>query len=256
MIGPTGAAARGGLHAVLALEAATPAASVAVLVDGVVVAEYEAAMRAGADDPLLPAVDAALRAARVRPSDLAAVVCGAGPGGFTSLRIAAALAKGLVHASGCAFGAVPSLALAAAARAAGAARGAQGWLVTLDALRGERYAAEVDTWRDEGGVRVTGYRYLGVRAADLAAAGSARTPVDANATPPRAAALAAFALAFDRVAARGALPGGSAALTVGAIDPDAWEPDYGRQAEAQARWESTHGRPLATALAADAARGG
>jgi tRNA A37 threonylcarbamoyladenosine modification protein TsaB len=27
-------------------------------------------------------------------------------------------------------------------------------------------------------------------------------------------------------------------------DPRAWEPTYGRPAEAQARWESTHGRPL------------
>jgi hypothetical protein len=27
-------------------------------------------------------------------------------------------------------------------------------------------------------------------------------------------------------------------------DPSAWEPFYGRPAEAQARWEITHGRPL------------
>jgi tRNA A37 threonylcarbamoyladenosine modification protein TsaB len=28
------------------------------------------------------------------------------------------------------------------------------------------------------------------------------------------------------------------------VDPDRWEPDYGRPAEAQARWERSHGRPL------------
>ncbi len=28
------------------------------------------------------------------------------------------------------------------------------------------------------------------------------------------------------------------------IAPDAWEPEYGRPAEAQAKWERTHGRTL------------
>jgi tRNA threonylcarbamoyladenosine biosynthesis protein TsaB len=231
---------------VLVVEAATPAATAAVLRAGAVVAERTAVMRPGADDALMPAVDAALCEAGVHPRELAAAVCGAGPGGFTSLRIAGALAKGIAHATGCALVAVPSLALAAAARAASAEPGARAWLVALDALRGERYVAEVDTVRADDRVRVTGYRYLGVRpAAALAGEAAHREIVDANAHPPRASAAAAFAAAGFTLGAAGA---GVPALVVGAVDVDAWEPDYGRQAEAQARWEQAHGRALATAL--------
>ena len=32
-----------------------------------------------------------------------------------------------------------------------------------------------------------------------------------------------------------------------AVDLDAWEPSYGRLAEAQVKWEAAHGRPLAGA---------
>ena len=28
------------------------------------------------------------------------------------------------------------------------------------------------------------------------------------------------------------------------VDLDRWEPDYGRLAEAQVKWEAAHGRPL------------
>lgn len=213
----------------LALEAATPHASVAVLRGGAVLAEARAEMRPGGDEALMPAVHAALTDAGVRPRDLTAVVCGAGPGGFTSLRIAGAIAKGMAHATGCALLAVPSLALAAAGRGAGT------WLVTLDALRGERYAAW--TTVDDAGA-VAEYGYLGVLgeralASERARAGAAGV-IDANAEPPRAAAVAAF---VDRLAP---------------VDLDAWEPLYGRLAEAQARWELAHGRPLASALGAAA----
>jgi len=249
---PTSVLGDGGPGFVLVLEASTPAASAAVLGGGRVLAERAATMRPGGDDALMPAVDAALRAAGARPHELAAVVCGAGPGGFTSLRIAAAIAKGLAHATGCALVAVPSLALAASARAGSAAAGARAWLVTLDALRGERYVAEVDTWRAGDDVRVTAFRYVGVRAAGVVAADAAhltgrREHVDANAVHPAASAAGAFAIAFG--ATRDAGTGdGPAALRVGSVDLDAWEPDYGRQAEAQARWEFMHGRPLASAL--------
>jgi hypothetical protein len=35
-------------------------------------------------------------------------------------------------------------------------------------------------------------------------------------------------------------------LQSGPVALDAWEPDYGRLAEAQVRWEAQHGRPLVT----------
>lgn len=234
---------------VLALEASTANASVAVVRGGRVLAERAATMRAGTGDALMPAVDAVLTAAGVGVGDLAAVVCGAGPGGFTSLRIAAALAKGLAHATGCALVAVPSLALAAAARAAPGAGGDAAWLVTMDALRGERYAAHVTTAGAGDGVAVTGYAYLGVVSANGLAAEHARagapTLVDANAEPPPAAAVRAFAL--RGFAGEWGNPLGAFALFP--VDLDGWEPGYGRQAEAQARWERAHGRALATELA-------
>jgi tRNA threonylcarbamoyladenosine biosynthesis protein TsaB len=30
----------------------------------------------------------------------------------------------------------------------------------------------------------------------------------------------------------------------GPVDPETWQPQYGRLAEAQVKWESAHGRPL------------
>jgi hypothetical protein len=33
-------------------------------------------------------------------------------------------------------------------------------------------------------------------------------------------------------------------IASGPVDIDTWEPAYGRLAEAQVRWEETHGRPL------------
>lgn len=213
---------------VLVLEASTPEASAAVVRGGTVVAAREAVMKAGAGDALLPAVDAVLGAAGVRPGALAAVVCGAGPGGFTSLRIAAALAKGMAHATGVALAAVPSLALAAAGAAARAPGDAERrWLVTLDALRGARYAARVTTAGDQ---TVVAYAYLGVldgHALDATLVAESRdgvAHVDANAHPARAA--DAVRCAWERV------------------DLDGWEPLYGRAAEAQVRWEAEHGRPL------------
>jgi hypothetical protein len=114
--------------------------------------------------------------------------------------------------------------------------------------------AEVDTWRAGDDVRVTAFRYVGVRAAGVVAADVAhltgrREHVDANAVHPTASAAGAFALAFGASPdARGGV--GPAALRLGPVDLDAWEPDYGRQAEAQVRWEFMHGRPLASALEA------
>jgi len=47
---------------------------------------------------LVPAIDEALRAARLQPSGLAGIVVGEGPGSFTGVRVAAASAKGLAFA--------------------------------------------------------------------------------------------------------------------------------------------------------------
>jgi tRNA threonylcarbamoyladenosine biosynthesis protein TsaB len=84
-------------------------------VDGEVVAERVLPSAAGASSLLMPAVDEAVRAAGLRPRDLAAVVVAGGPGSFTGLRIAAATAKAIVRALGVPLYAYSGLLAAAAA---------------------------------------------------------------------------------------------------------------------------------------------
>jgi tRNA threonylcarbamoyladenosine biosynthesis protein TsaB len=207
----------------LAIDASTSAGTVAVLRDGVIVAERTVAMRGEHEERLMPAVAEALGAAGIGPDALTGVVCGAGPGGFTSLRIAASIAKGLAFAAGAPLWRVPSLALIAAGHASAAG---QRSLVTLDALRGESYAAVVTVAPDG---EVAAYEPLGVVATD--------------ALPELARAHAARLLAGEPHV-RGVRAAGALVSAAGAVDLDAWEPDYGRKAEAQVKWEAAHGRTL------------
>ena len=127
----------------LALEAATATGSVAVLRGHELLAHREVAMRGGAEEHLLPAIDAALHEAGATTQELARLVCGAGPGSFTSLRVSASLAKGIAFARSLQLFAVPSLALIAADPSL-----ADGtYLAVLDALRGDVFAG---TYRREG----------------------------------------------------------------------------------------------------------
>jgi tRNA threonylcarbamoyladenosine biosynthesis protein TsaB len=240
MSGAATTRANGG--AILALDASTAAASVAVWRPGSAPVVRGAAMRGADAERLMPAVAEALAEAAVPAGALTAIVCGGGPGSFTSLRIAGAIAKGLATVWDCALLAAPSLALHAAAAAPREGR----WLVTLDAMRGERYAAAV-TLAGSGRRRaVTGYEYLGVLGAtELGAlAHGAEGTLDLAQPADAAAGATAFALAL----ADGRV-GPAVALTLAPVDLALWEPDYGRKAEAQVRWEAEHGR----ALPADAA---
>ncbi len=215
---------------VLALDAAPGTGSVALVRGRSVLAARAVAMRGAVraqgddDDPLMVAVDGLLRDFDTGVSDLAGVACGAGPGGFTSLRIAASIAKGLAHAAGRPLLAGPSLAWAAAVRAPAPGT----WLVTLDALRGEHYAAAVtlDTSR-----HVAAYAYLGVHSP---------AAIDALMGEHRATAV----LAIEADPAHAPIAAGVVALPPVPVDLAAWAPSYGRLAEAQARWEAVHG-PLA-----------
>jgi tRNA threonylcarbamoyladenosine biosynthesis protein TsaB len=101
-------------RAVLALDSSTRGGSVAVGVDGRVVAERVLEATVGASSLLMPAVDEAVRAAGLAPRDLSAIVVGGGPGSFTGLRIAAATAKALVRALGVPLFAYSGLMAAAA----------------------------------------------------------------------------------------------------------------------------------------------
>lgn len=212
------------------MDAAASVGTIAVLRDGRCVADRVVEMKSNAEERFFPAILETLREAGAEPRTLDAVVCGAGPGSFTSLRVVGAIAKGLVVGGELPLFAVPSLALIVSADAT--TTGAGRWLATLDAMRGDRYLALVTTAGDGTVERVES---LGLAPADQIAA--------------RAHALDAMAIGPDE--SRRAMPharGVSRALALvaaaGPMDVASWEPVYGRLAEAQVKWEAAHGRAL------------
>lgn len=212
----------------LAIDASTYVGTVAVLRDGVVVAGREALMRGEHEERLMPAVLAALADARAVPRDVARVVCGAGPGSFTSLRIAAGIAKGVAHGANVPLYAVSSLALVVAAADPAFPPGR--YVAALDAMRGERYAQTVVVLAD-GRVAPEGPSALATMEQLTASRDAVIGPLEPGAHAPHARGVAAM---LDVL------------LDDGPVDLDAWEPSYGRLAEAQVRWEAAHGRPLAS----------
>ena len=121
----------------LAFETATEGCSVAVLVDGDVRERFEVAPRRHAE-LALPWADALLAEAGVAKSQLDAVAVGRGPGAFTGVRLAIALAQGIALALDRPVVPVSTLA-ALAARAPGS--GPAQILAAIDARMGEVYSA-------------------------------------------------------------------------------------------------------------------
>ena len=192
-------------------------------------------------------VDFTLGRVGVPPRDLEGIVVGDGPGSFTGLRIGWAVVKGLAQEAGLPVVAVPSL-LAAAAGAA-VKLGAVPIAAWFDALRGDVYGAlyvvhtdrvetlvapEVTTVADfvraapKAPALVVGDGAM--RYADAVLEWSGAPPVPLASLPPLAAMLLSV---FPRAGAARPIDDVSAA-----------EPVYGRPAEAQAKWEARHGRPL------------
>lgn len=229
----------------LALETATDRASVAVgqAVGDAVEESLSGARRHAA--ALLPMIETALRRRGVSLSDLTGVLVSDGPGSFTGLRIGASVAKALCRARDLPLWTAPSLVV----RAAGVAgMGHPLVLAVSDALRGDVYAAAVrfsvggmrlelepGVWRPEtlAGLELTPDVLVG-EAPPAAAALLQRWTGTAMIGPPEGAPQAA------RLIGLAALEGGTRQVQ----DVPGWEPVYGRPAEAQARWEIAHGRPL------------
>lgn len=82
----------------LALETSGPVGSVALAVDGTVLARTFLGEPSGHAASLIPAVGQVLDEAGVGRGELTGIVVGSGPGSFTGVRVAAAAAKGLAHA--------------------------------------------------------------------------------------------------------------------------------------------------------------
>ncbi len=212
---------------ILAIDAAGPAESVALWVEGAL-HERSGASERGAGGQLLGYVDAVLADAGLALGQLDAIAFGRGPGAFTGLRLAASITQGLAFAAGLPVLPVSSLeAVAWQAVVAAAAQEAPGTriLACLDARMGEAYWAAFEwspadlrlrpelpeavstperlleasaAWRQPGhlaaGTALAAYPSL---AAGLAMAGARCLPP----LPPVAAAIAQ--LAAERVARRG-----------------------------------------------------
>jgi tRNA threonylcarbamoyladenosine biosynthesis protein TsaB len=222
----------------LAIEGATYQGSVAVIRDAEVVsertlqAEEGGISRAGRGERLMPALAECLDEAGVRGSDIARIVCGAGPGSFTSLRVAGSIAKGLVSGYGVELYGVSSLLLIVSGAQPFLPNGK--YLSVLDAMRGEFYSAPIIlrlglAVQSEPPSLMSAAQLEEVRLRDhaLRVVGPGQE-IDAH---PHA---------------RGVAPILASILETGPVNLAAWEPDYGRLAEAQVRWEASHGRPLTT----------
>lgn len=215
----------------LALDASTYAGDVAVLSESTVLAEAATAMKGATEERLMPAVADALARAGISVSDIDRVVCGAGPGSFTSLRIAGAIAKGIAMGTGCPLVGVPSMALIVG----GDRRAAGRYLAAVDALRGEFYVGLYDV--DAAGAVIEREQARLVPADDVALLAR---ELEATIIGPSQQHEGIVATPRARAVAR--LEPMLAAYET--VDLATWEPAYGRLAEAQVRWESTHGRPL------------
>ena len=219
---------------VLAVDAATAIGTAALLHGAAVRAECEVAMRGEDEERLMPAVAEMLAHAGVGVADLTAIICGEGPGSFTSLRIAASIAKGLALSAGIPLYAVSSLALIVAGASRVLAPGR--YLAALNAMRGDLFVSDIVLHVD-GTVGVDGGVALmpAAAAAERAQASGSRLvgPGCALAEHPRARGAGRVRRGVPDAA------GGPRPVVLAA-----WEPTYGRLAEAQVKWEATHGRTL------------
>jgi tRNA threonylcarbamoyladenosine biosynthesis protein TsaB len=126
----------------LAIETATEACSVAVLIDGEVIERFEIAPRRHTE-LVLPWAEALVAEAGIAKSQLDAIAVGRGPGAFTGVRLAIALAQGIALALDRPL--LPVSTLAALAMQATSAR----ILAAIDARMGEIYVASFQHDGDE-----------------------------------------------------------------------------------------------------------
>jgi tRNA threonylcarbamoyladenosine biosynthesis protein TsaB len=245
-----GTTGTGGALSWLALDTATDRLSVAIGTTPADAAEEHVAGARRHAGALVPLLDRLLARRGIGIDALEGVVVSDGPGSFTGLRVGASVAKALARARRIPVQTAPSLMV----RAAGVASPGDIVLALSNALRGEVYAAayrvsptRIETllaasvFRPDALVRALEAtvaprpdRIVGEgppEALDRLAAWAGRSVVGAPAGLPRAAVLLGLV----------GREGGAEEIA----DVEHWEPMYGRPAEAQAKWELAHGRPLA-----------
>lgn len=120
----------------LAIETATESCAVALGDDARVSERFEPQARRQTE-LVLPMVEALLAERGWRLQELDAIAFSRGPGAFTGVRVAVAIAQGLGYAAGVPL--VPLSTLAICAASAAAEHGCGRWLVAQDARMGELY---------------------------------------------------------------------------------------------------------------------
>jgi tRNA threonylcarbamoyladenosine biosynthesis protein TsaB len=220
----------------IALDGSTYRGSVALLRDSDVVVERTLGgdngdiAGSGRGEKLMPAIAECLSEAGVERDSIGRVVCGAGPGSFTSLRVAGSVAKGLAVGYGVDLYAVSSLLLTVTG-ARPALPGGE-YLSVIDAMRGEFFAARVALRADRTAIQTEPTElFSSDELAELAERDRLKVvgPGQRVDLYPHA---------------RGVAPLLKSLIERPPVDLASWEPDYGRLAEAQVRWEAAHGRPL------------
>jgi len=204
-----------------------------VLEEDRVLVQRTTEMRGHDAERLMPAVDASLRDAGLGIDRIERIVCGGGPGSFTSLRIAASIAKGLAVGREVPLFSVSSLALIVAGNVSDGPRGSRRYLAALDAMRGDSYVQELEHL--DGHVKISAEPRL----------------MRSDQVPAAAEGLGARAVGPDLPQswsphARGVALLLHSILAAKPVNLASWEPLYGRMAEAQVKWEAEHGRPLPT----------
>ncbi len=121
----------------LAIETATMVASVALLEDDRVRAEWTYQTRRGHATALLPAIEASMERVGVTMEDLGLVVVPVGPGSFTGIRIGLSTARGIAWSLG-----IPAVGVSSLETLAVSVGNRSEWVVpVLDARKSELFAA-------------------------------------------------------------------------------------------------------------------
>lgn len=94
---------------ILAIEASSQVASVSVLVDDIITAEYTMNHKITHSQTLMPMIDEIIRRSETELDTIDAIAVSGGPGSFTGLRIGSATAKGLAQALNIPIVHVPTL---------------------------------------------------------------------------------------------------------------------------------------------------
>jgi tRNA threonylcarbamoyladenosine biosynthesis protein TsaB len=233
-------------HVTLALDAATERLTVAVATGDLVSSLHVDGPRRHAREAL-GMVDTLLAEHGLRPRDITRVISGDGPGSFTGLRVANAVAKALVWGRNTVeWHTAPSLLARAVSRADD--RRERTVLALSDALRGELYAG---CWRfAEGQVVQVGPAPHAVLPQALDAFGAVDVVI--GTVPNAMLPMVVQATGREPIIGEAALPDARWLVALagwqGGVrqvgDAASWHPQYGRPSEAQAVWEAKHGRRL------------